>query len=170
MLIEELSSIRPPEGLRETILESLRKTACPLQFWRNAWPALAAAAVLVAIFLGQQLVTLRNPSSRFQSFCSDALAMVAVRPAPKLDLETASLGISQALIQQHEAPRLGQFPLKLQAMPTAGCRVFVWRQHLASLTCFRLPSSTLLHLVVIDANGLGDRSCLPDSSRKMACT
>jgi hypothetical protein len=78
--------------------------------------------------------------------------MVAVRPAPKLDLETASLGISQAFIQQHEAPRLGQFPLKLEAMATAGCRVFVWRQHLASLTCFRLPSSTLLHLVVIDAN------------------
>jgi hypothetical protein len=156
MLVEELSSIRPPEGLRETILESLRKTARPLQFWQNAWPALAAAAVLVAFFLSQQVLTLRNPSSRFQSFRSDALAMVAVRPAPKLDLETASLGISQAFIQQHEAPRLGQFPLKLQAMATAGCRVFVWRQHLASLTCFRLPSGTLLHLMVIDANALRD--------------
>jgi hypothetical protein len=156
MLVEELSSIRPPEGLRETILESLRKTARPLQFWRNAWPALAAAAVLVAFFLSQQVLTLRNPSSRFQSFRSDALAMVAVRPAPKLDLETASLGISQAFIQQHEAPRLGQFPLKLQAMATAGCRVFVWRQHLASLTCFRLPSGTLLHLMVIDAKALRD--------------
>ena len=156
MVIKELSSIRPPEGLRETILDSLRKTARPLQFWRNAWPALAAAAVLVAFFLSQQVVTLRNPSSRFQSFCSEVLAMVAVRPAPKLDLETASLGISQAFIQQHEAPQLGQFPLKLQAMATAGCRVFIWRQHLASLTCFRLPSGTLLHLVVMDANALGD--------------
>lgn len=156
MLIEELSSIRPPEGLRETILESLRKTARPLQFWRNAWPALAAAAVLVAFFLSQQVVTLRNPSSRFQSFCSDALAMVAVRPAPKLDLEAASLGITQAFIQQQEAPELRRFPPKLQAMATAGCRVFVWQQHLASLTCFRLPSGTLLHLVVIDANALGD--------------
>ena len=155
-LIEELSSIRPPEGLRETILESLGKTARPLQFWRNAWPALAAAAVLVAFFLSQHVVTLRNPSSRFQSFCSEVLAMVAVRPAPKLDLETASLGISQAFIQQHEAPQLGQFPLKLQAMATAGCRVFVWRQHLASLTCFRLPSGTLLHLVVMEEKAVGD--------------
>jgi hypothetical protein len=156
MLIEELSSIRPPEGLRETILQSLRKTARPLQFWRNTWPALAAAVVLVAFFLSQQVVTLRNPSSRFQSFCSEALAMVAVRPVPKLDLETASLGITQAFIQQREAPQLGRFPLKLQAMATAGCRVFVWRQHLASLTCFRLPSGTLLHLVVIDEKALED--------------
>jgi hypothetical protein len=156
MLIEELSSIRPPEGLRETILESLRKTARPLQFWRNAWPALAAAAVLVAFFLSQQVVTFRNPSSRFQSFCSDALAMVAVRPVPKLDLEAASLGITQAFIQQHGAPELRRFPPKLQAMATAGCRVFVWQQHLASLTCFRLPSGTLLHLVVIDERALED--------------
>ncbi len=156
MLIEELSSIRPPEGLRETILQSLRKTARPLQFWRNAWPALAAAVVLVAFFLSQQVVTLRNPSSRFQSFCSEALAMVAVRPVPKLDLETASLGITQAFIQQHEAPELRRFPPKLQAMATAGCRVFVWQQHPASLTCFRLPSGTLLHLVVIDEKALED--------------
>src|SRR5258708_15185365 len=78
------------EGLRETVVESLRKTARPLQFWRNTWPALAAAVVLVAFFLSQQVVTLRNPSPRFQSFCSDALAMVAVRPVQKLDLEIVS--------------------------------------------------------------------------------
>jgi hypothetical protein len=156
MLIEELSSIRPPEGLRETILQSLREPARPLQFWRNAWPALAAAAVLVAFFLSQQVTTLRNPSSRFQSFYSDALAMVEVRPMPKLDLETASLAITQAFIEQHDAPRLGQLPPKLQSMATAGCRVFVWRQHLASLTCFCLPSGNLLHLVVIDEKALGD--------------
>jgi len=82
--------------------------------------------------------------------------MVAVRPVPKLDLETASLGITQAFIQQHEAPELRRFPPKLQAIATAGCRVFVWQQHLASLTCFRLPSGTLLHLVVIDEKALED--------------
>jgi hypothetical protein len=127
-----------------------------MQFWRNAWPALAAAAVLVAFFLSQQFVTLQNPSSQFQSFCSDALTMVAAKPMPKLDLETASLEITQAFIEQHDAPRLGRLPRELQLIATAGCRVFVWRQHLASLTCFRLPSGTLLHLVVMDANALGD--------------
>ena len=156
VVIQKLSSINPPEGLREAILELLNKIARPLQFWRMAWPALAAAIVLVAFFLSQQIITLRSPSSQFQSFYSDALAMVGVKPAPKLDLETASLGITQAFIGQHDAPRLGRFPPELQVMATAGCRVFVWRQHRASLTCFRLLSGNLLHLVVIDANALGD--------------
>src|SRR5258708_9085976 len=98
MLIEELSSIRPPEGLRETILQSLRKTARPLQFWRNAWPALAAAVVLVAFFLSQQVVTLRNPSSRFQSFCSHELPILEVRPVPNLSCKPPILALPHASI------------------------------------------------------------------------
>jgi hypothetical protein len=40
--------------------------------------------------------------------------------------------------------------------PTAGCRVFIWRKHPASLTCFRRPSGNLLHLVVIGEDALPD--------------
>jgi hypothetical protein len=160
ILIEKVSSIRPPEGLREKILESLEEAARPIHSWRMGWLALAAAVVLAALLLSNQIGLLRSPSERFRSFHSNALAMVAVKPAPKLDLETESLGIAQAFIKQHDAPRLGQFPPKLQAMATAGCRVFVWRNHPASLTCFRLPSGILLHLVVIDADALGD-SAIP---------
>lgn len=155
MLRLKLSSIAPPEGLRETILESL-KEATAVQSRRIGWLAVAAAVALVAFFLSQQVVTLRNPPSQFQSFYSDALAMVGEKPAPKLDLETVSLEIAQTFIEQHDAPRLALFPPTLQAMATAGCRVFFWRQHLASLTCFRLPSGDLLHLVVIDEKALGD--------------
>jgi hypothetical protein len=75
---------------------------------------------------------------------------------PKLDLETPSLGTAEAFIEQHDAPRLSEFPQKLQAMATAGCRVFVWRQHPGSLTCFRLPSGYLLHVVVISEDALGN--------------
>jgi hypothetical protein len=153
---EKLLSIRPPEGLREKILESLPETARPIQFWRIGWLALAAAVVLAALLLNNQVDLFHSPSQKFSSFYSDALAMVAVKPAPELDLETASLGTTQAFIEQHDAPRLGQFPRDLQAMATAGCRVFVWRQHPASLTCFRLPSGILLHLIVIDQGALGD--------------
>src|ERR1700756_1624243 len=42
ILIEKFSSIRPPEGLREIILESLEETARPIQSWRMGWLALAA--------------------------------------------------------------------------------------------------------------------------------
>jgi hypothetical protein len=156
ILIEKFSSIRPPEGLKEIILESLEETDRPIHSWRMGWLALAATVVLAALLLSHQVDLFRSPSQRFHSFYSDALAMVAVKPMPKLDLETASLWTAQAFIEQHDAPRLGQFPQKLQAMATAGCRVFVWRQHPASLTCFRLPSGNLLHLVVIGEDALGD--------------
>lgn len=131
ILIEKFSSIRPPKGLRQTILESLEETARPIQSRRTGWLALAATVVLAALLLSRQVDLFRSRSQRFHSFYSDVLTMVAVKPAPKLDLETASLVTARAFIEQHEAPCLGQFPQKLQAMATAGCRVFVWRKHLA---------------------------------------
>jgi hypothetical protein len=155
ILVEKFTSISPPEGLREIILETLEETARPIRSWRMGWFALAATIVLAALLLGQKVDLFRGPSRLFQSFRSDALAMVAVKPAPKLDLETSSLETAQAFITAHDAPRLEQFPQKLQAMATAGCRVFIWRQHPASLTCFRLPSGNLLHAVVIGADAVG---------------
>jgi hypothetical protein len=156
ILAEKFSSIRPPEGLKKIILESLEETARPIQSWRMGWLALAATVILAALLLSHQVALFRSPSQRFRSFYSDALAMVAVKPMPKLDLETASLGTAEAFIEQYDAPRLGQLPQKLQAMATAGCRVFIWRQHPASLTCFWLPTGNLLHLVVIGEDALGD--------------
>jgi hypothetical protein len=156
ILIETISSIHPPEGLRENILESIEKTVRPVQFWRMSWLALAASVVLAALLLSQRFDLFRGPSEPFHSFYADALAVVGVKPMPKLDLETPSLGTAEAFIEQHDAPRLSEFPQKLQAMATAGCRVFVWRQHPASLTCFRLPSGYLLHVVVISEDALGN--------------
>jgi hypothetical protein len=156
ILIEKFASISPPEGLKETILESLNGTVRPIQSWRMGWFALAATVVLAALLLSQKVDLFRGSSQKFRSFRSDALAMVSVKPAPILDLETPSLGTTQAFIAAHDAPRLQQFPPKLQAMATAGCRVFVWRQHPASLTCFHLPSGKFLHAVVIRADAVGN--------------
>ncbi len=46
ILIEKFASISPPEGLKETILESLNGTVRPIQSWRMGWFALAATVVL----------------------------------------------------------------------------------------------------------------------------
>ncbi len=155
ILVEKLASISPPEGLKDIILETLEGTARPIQSWRMGWFALAATIVLAALLLGQKVDLFRGSSRLFRSFRTDALAMVAVKPGPKLDLETPSLETAEAFIAAHDAPRLDQFPQKLQAIDTAGCRVFLWRQHPASLTCFRLPSGNLLHVVVIRADAVG---------------
>jgi hypothetical protein len=156
ILVEKFASISPPAGLKETILESLDGTVRPIQSWRMGWLALAATVVLAALLLSQKIDLFRGSSQPFRSFRSDALAMVSAKPAPILDLETPSFGTTQAFIAAHEAPRLRQFPPKLQAMSTAGCRVFAWRQHPASLTCFHLPSGKFLHAVVIRADAVGN--------------
>jgi hypothetical protein len=156
ILVEKFASISPPEGLKDIILETLEGTARPIQSWRMGWFALAATIVLAALLLGQKVDLFRGSFQKFRNFRSDALAMVSVKPAPILDLETPSLGTTQAFITAHDAPRLQQFPQKLQAMDTAGCRVFLWRQHPASLTCFHLPSGKFLHAVVIRADAVGN--------------
>jgi hypothetical protein len=161
ILVEKFASIPPPEGLKETILESLDGKIGPIRSWRVGWLALAATVVLAALLLSQKIDLFRGSSQPFRSFRSDALAMVSAKPAPILDLETPNLGTTQAFIAAHDAPRLQQFPLKLQAMATAGCRVFLWRQHLASLTCFHLPSGKFLHAVVIRADALGNPDLPP---------
>ncbi len=96
ILIEKFASISPPEGLKETILESLDGTVRPIQSWRMGWLALAATVVLAGLLLSQKVDLFRGSSQMFRSFRSDALAMVSVKPAPILDLETPSLGTTQA--------------------------------------------------------------------------
>src|SRR5260370_41572272 len=129
IIIEKFASISPPEGLKETILESLDGTVRPIRSWRMGWLALAATVVLAGLLLSQKVDLFRGSSQMFRSFRSDALAMVSRKPAPILDLETPSLGTTQAFIAAHDAPRLQQIPPKIQAMTTTGCRVFVWRLH-----------------------------------------
>jgi hypothetical protein len=156
ILREKFSSIRPPEGLEKRILESLDRPTRSVQPARLVWLALAATVVAAALVLTYRAGMFGQPSDRFREFRSDALAMVSTKPAPQLDLQTASLDNADSYIDSHEAPRLATVPQKLRNMPTAGCRVFVWNKHLASLTCFTLPSGRLLHLVVIEEGAIGN--------------
>ena len=160
ILIEKLASICPPKGLKENILRSLEGKAHPIQSWRTGWLALAATIVLATVVLRYQFGFFGSSTQPFRKFRSDVLVMVAVKPGPQFDLKTASLRTAEAFIDAHQAPRLGRFPPKLRDLPTEGCRVFLWHQQPASLTCFQLHSGNLLHLVVIRDDAVGG-SCIP---------
>jgi hypothetical protein len=149
VLAEKFSSIQPPEGLEKSILESLDRPTPLVQPARLIWLALAAAVIAAALVLTHQSGLFRPTSDRFREFRSEVLAMVSVQPAPQLDLQTASLDTVDAFLDTRKATRLGAIPQRLRGMPTAGCKVFVWHDHRASLTCFSLPSGKLLHLVAI---------------------
>jgi hypothetical protein len=151
---QKLGSLEPPPDLQAKILaqirgQKVRRFALP-QVW------LAAAACLVVGGIALFYSTRQAGPDRFQEFKADALAMVSVQGGPELDLKTPDLSETQSYLRGHQAPYDEALPNRLKSMQTAGCRAFVWKQYPASLTCFRLPSGLLLHLVVINREAMGN--------------
>jgi len=157
ILTERLQQIQPSEDLRSTILSGLRATPSRRRFPPVLWLA-AAAGVAVGgfVLLGRMLPGGSNTNVLGQ-FKSDAIAMLSVSPAPKLDLLSTDLQETRRYIDERQAPRVATLPAALQQVPTAGCRVFKWRGFPASLTCFEMPGGKLVHLVVIDEKVFGSQ-------------
>ena len=78
IFIEKLTSIGPPEGLKENILRSLEAKVHPIQSWRMGWLEPAATIVLAAVVIGDQFAFLGISTQSRRQFRSDALVMVAV--------------------------------------------------------------------------------------------
>jgi hypothetical protein len=152
MLREKLAQIGPPEQLRWQILARIRRERT--RVLPPAWLALAAVLAIGGLGLIYSLGSF-SPD-RFREFRKDALAMVSVQPAPKLDMETPYLSETQRYLREHQAPIAHNLPAALKSMSTAGCRAFLWQEHPASLTCFKLPNGQLLHLVVIGQAAIGN--------------
>lgn len=157
-LTERLRQIEPGEDLRSTILSGLRATPSRRRFLPISM--LAAAAAVVAgglLLLGRILPPGGSNGSVLGQFKADAIAMVSVSPAPKLDLMSADLQETRRYIDERHAPRIATLPAGMQQVPTAGCRVFEWHGFPASLTCFEMPGGQLVHLVVIDEKVFGSQ-------------
>jgi hypothetical protein len=151
---DKLASLEPPADLQAKILarirgEKIRRFALP-----PVW--LAAAACLVVGGIALFYSTRQGAPDRFQEFKTDALAMVSAQGGPTLDLWTSNLSETESYLKDHQAPYDEALPARLKSMETAGCRAFVWKDYPASLTCFRLPSGMLLHLVVINRDAMGN--------------
>ena len=155
MVTERLQEIEPGDDLRSTIITGLRAAPSRRRFLPIAWLAAAAAVVVGGLVLTGRMIPRGPNGDIFAQFESDAIAMVSVTPAPKLDLLTPDVLETRRYIDERHAPRMATLPVALQEMPTAGCRVFEWHEFPASLTCFQLPGGHLLHLVVIDAKVFG---------------
>ena len=76
IFIEKLTSICPPEGLKEHILRSLQTKVHPIQSWRTGWLALAATIVLAGIVVSYQFGFFGGSTQSFGKFRSDALVTV----------------------------------------------------------------------------------------------
>jgi hypothetical protein len=150
---QKLASIEAPADLRARVMAQIRgHEARGRRFTLPPWLAIAACLVLGGFAVFYSRITGPN---RFQEFRSEALAMVSKQGGPLLDLETPNLSETQTFLREHQAPCYEALPAALKSMETAGCRAFVWKEHPASLTCFRLPGGQFLHLVVIDQAAVG---------------
>jgi hypothetical protein len=154
-LTAKLKEIVPPSGLKSEILSKISGESARVRFRPAQWLALAAVLVFGGLVLVHQIVPPARETPAFSQFKSDTLAMLAVAPAPQLDLLTPRLSDTRQFINERGAPSTDSLPKALKKMETAGCRVFEWRGYPASLTCFQLPSGKFLHLVVIDDRAFG---------------
>ena len=98
------------------------------------------------------------------AFYSDGLA--DFKPLSHLDLLATTFQQTQEFIQTKAAPTAPALPVALGALPTAGCKTFVWQGQPVSLTCFNLPGGQLLHLFVIDKNAFKSQP-IPTGFRKI---
>jgi hypothetical protein len=72
----------------------------------------------------------------------------------QLDLVTDNFAKTQEYLAKMNAPRPPKLRAALLALPTAGCKAFSWNSQRLSLTCFKLPSGELLHVIVIAENAI----------------
>lgn len=158
ILTERLQQIEPRPHLRSTIISGLRAAPPRARWLPISWLAVAAAVAVGGLVLVGRIIPGGSNSNTLAQFKSDAMAMLSVSPAPKLDLLSEDLQETRRFIDERHAPRMATLPAALQQIPTAGCRVFKWHDFPASLTCFEIPGGQFVHLVVIDEKAFGSQS------------
>jgi hypothetical protein len=154
---QKLQELVPPAELESAILQKISEARKRSRLPPASWLALAA----VLVFGGMIWLYQKGPGTMrgadFAQFKTDTMHVLAVQPAPQLDLLTPKLEETRAYIDARHAPRIAALPADLRQMDTAGCRVFDWRGQPVSLTCFRLADGKLVHLVVIDPRVFGSQ-------------
>jgi hypothetical protein len=146
----KLAEFQPPTTLYSSILAGIANRSSVSQF--NFRPLLALAAVLIlsGMILIPMYLTSSSRSQLVEQYQRANLTMLGSAPAPNLDLVTGDFSRTQAYLADMNAPCIPSLPGSLLDLPTAGCKTLHWNGQQLSLTCFRLPSGELLHVLVID--------------------
>jgi hypothetical protein len=150
VVVNKLEEILPPAGLRSAILAGLETQKVVRGHRFRPVLAIAALLVLSGIVLYPMYLRDQNNQTLFAGYEQAALAIVTSHLGTGLDMRTPDFGLTQDFIEENRGPCAPELPVRFRDLSTAGCKVFQWNGHSASLTCFRLPSGELLHLFVTD--------------------
>ena len=152
-IANRLAEIRSPADLLVVIVAGL-ENGHGWKRWRWTY-ILAFAAVLV---MSGFLLPYMDQGGRREWLRDLQRANLAMLSSPdlpnQLDLVTDNFAKTQEYLAKMNAPRPPELRAALLALPTAGCKVFSWNNQRLSLTCFKLPSGELLHVIVIAENAI----------------
>ncbi len=164
-----LNEIEIPEGLEESILrfanreesdgvESGRVIRPALAMWkRTAWMSAAAliivAASLVKYFAFPPPVVFdRTEFSHVDAFREDMGYFASQRFV--LDHTTKDLSNAKMWLEERGHPVYAKTPDAIVNYRGMGCKSFQWGDHHVSLVCFEKDNKELVHLFVIEREGL----------------
>ena len=145
-------TVTPPENLRESVLASVRNhevqpiTAPPqnmVPISRRRWLGWTTAAAAAAAFGGFRVW--RRISSIPMVDLTAALAAITAKGV-ELGLMSPEKSAIAGWLRENRAPRLGKFPVKLDALERKGCQIYGIQGHAVSLECLLLPGMRELHL------------------------
>ncbi len=163
-----LSEVTPPPGLRERILAASKVTVIP--WWRRspARTSLWAAAAVIVVYLGIQIVWPPGPRTGFppktsgiarataagmEDFQAEMVRFVSTG-AYRLELDTDRLTAVKKFLAGRGQGFDASIPSALEGVATYGCQALEWRGETVVLICFRASDVTIAHLFVVDAKAI----------------
>ncbi len=163
--IGAMATVKPPSGLRETILMAMDQTVSPVPipfpspprvsiFKKLAIPLAAAAGITLAFFMTRPESTLSD-SAPIASHNSLPLGVVKTSfvktyEAPNFDLELKSKDQAALMqnLRERNLPSCENLPPGLVGAKGLGCRELVIDGKRGSLVCFITTTHGIVHLIV----------------------
>ncbi len=171
-----LAGVRAPDGLREQILaamavESGGAKAAPKRTWAWLRSASIAAAVVLGVWLAFQLPG-GDPTggprlAALTPVTMEREAVSQLKKRFKLDRENPNHAALFDFLAKNDLPVPKELPPGLEGVPAVGCKVMKLDGHTASLVCFKMKESGMVHLVVMSLDEVtGDFGALSDAKKK----
>ncbi len=163
--IGALAAVQPPDGLRDQILNAMeieQKVVRPAKGW--GWRKLssisaAAAAVMIGLFVTFGTGGNAIASAAVSDVHESAIAMLSA-PLFSLDLKEKRQAEIFDWLQSKELPSPEQIPSGLRNLDGVGCKYLTVgdedKDAKGSLICFRKNEDTIVHLVMMKKEDLGE--------------
>ena len=154
--------LRAAEAPEETpVIEFPRRRS---RFFRlSLYTAAVAACLLLFVGIGFKDTILNNQLLGYHPGLSEMDQLPSFRNAMAVFVDDTIIDLDylsdnrnqiQQWLRSSDAPTPQVIPARFDELPTLGCKTFKWRNHEVSLVCFHFENNRILHMFVMDLDGL----------------